>query len=164
MWLILHLDFTPRPIDNCERGPRLLTRWVLEVPRRGMRNVSRMVRVGGCWLGMSITSPRYQGSGSCLCLRHWRGNTLGMCIVHHHARQKQSAIHSSLSFPLFGYSGSEVGGCTLAWAKKKKIWIWASLFTGQFCIGIRTPQKNFQIYRSIDDSWLAISISGVFTM
>ena len=51
----------------------------------------------------------------------------------------------------------------LAWAKKKN-WIWASLFTGQFCIGIRTPQKNFQIYRPINDSLLAISILGVFTM
>ena len=52
----------------------------------------------------------------------------------------------------------------LAWAKKKKIWIWALLFTGQFCIGIRTPQKKFQIYRPINDSLLAISILGVFTM
>ena len=48
--------------------------------------------------------------------------------------------------------------------QKKKNWIWASLFTGQFCIGIRTPQKKFQIYRPINDSLLAISISGVFTM
>ena len=48
--------------------------------------------------------------------------------------------------------------------QKKKIWIWASLFTGQFCIGIRTPQKKFQIYRPINDSLLAISILGVFTM
>ena len=52
----------------------------------------------------------------------------------------------------------------LAWAKKKKFWIWASVFAGQFFIGIRTPQKNFQIYRPINDSLLAISILGLFTL
>ena len=54
--------------------------------------------------------------------------------------------------------------CSLAWTKKKKNWIWASLFAGQFQNGVRTPQNFFQIYRPINDSWLAISILGVFTL
>ena len=60
-----------------------------------MRNVSRMVGVG--W--DEHNKPSLPGSGSCLCLCQWGGNTLGMCIVHHRARQfKQNTIqvvHSS---------------------------------------------------------------------
>ena len=50
---------------------------------------------------------------------------------------------------------------SLAWTKFF-FWIWASLFAGQFQNGVRTPQKKF--YRPINDSLLAMSILGFFTL
>ena len=38
--------------------------------------------------------------------------------------------------------GVAIPDSVLAWAKKKKIWIWASLFTGQFCFA---KSAHFQV-------------------
>ena len=49
----------------------------------------------GWWglVGDEHNKPSLPGSGSCLCLCQWGGNTLGMCIVHHRGRQfKQNTI------------------------------------------------------------------------
>ena len=113
----------------------------------------------------------------------WERTLSKICSKLEQSIKKSSELHGQWSFICMSISFSRVFICVSftfrlivffifkregsIWSslgQKKKIWIWASLFTGQFCIGIRTPQKKFQIYRPINDSLLAISILGVFTM